>query len=89
MAENSLTLTLGYDNTDFTRKYRFTNLTDEQCAGAKAKILQYNANLPAADKNIFVSDDYDASDPQNVVGTLKGIVAAQYETVEYTRIPLN
>lgn len=88
MAEttNSVTVTLGYANTDFTRKYKFNNLTAEQCAGAKARILSYNANLPEDDKSVFISDDYDTA--QNI-GTLTGIVAAQYETVEYTRIPLN
>lgn len=88
MAEttNSVTLTLGYTKTDFTRKYKFSGLTAEQCAGAKARILSYNANLPEDDKRIFISDDYDSAAG---VGSLTGIVAAQYETVEYTRIPLN
>lgn len=86
MADISITLTLGYKNTDFTRKYKLSNVTAEAAAGAKAKILAYNANVPAADKLVFISDDYDS---ENDIGTFESIVAAQYESVEYTRINLN
>lgn len=86
MAETSITLTLGYKNTDFVRKYKFNKVTSAAAASAKAKVLAYNANIPEADKRIFISDDYDAD---NDIGTFEKIVAAQYETTEYTRIPLN
>lgn len=86
MADISITLTLGYKNTDFTRKYKLNNVTAEACENAKAKVMEYNANVPAADKLVFISDDYDS---ENDIGTFEKIVAAQYESVEYTRINLN
>lgn len=86
MADISITLTLGYKNTDFTRKYKLNNVTAEAAAGAKAKIMAYNDNVPEADKLVFISDDYDSA---NDIGTFEKITAAQYESVEYTRINLN
>lgn len=86
---NSVTLTMAYTGTDFTRKYKLDNVSDSALSTVKAKVLAYNANLPAADKQIFISDDYDASDPEDIIGSLASITAAQYESVEYTRINLN
>ena len=86
---NSVTLTMAYTGTDFTRKYKLDGVSLNDLAQVKTKVLAYNANLPAADKQIFISDDYDASDPEEIIGTLASITAAQYETVEYTRINLN
>lgn len=87
--ELSITLTLGFTGTDFKRKYKFNGVTQNACTTAAAKIKAYNANVPAADKKVFISDDYDDSDPNNIVGEFASIVAAQYEAVEYTKIPLN
>lgn len=42
---NSATLTFGYTNTDFTRKYTFNNLSAADCAGLKAKVLELNASI--------------------------------------------
>lgn len=86
---NSVTLTMSYKNTDFKRKYKIDNVATADLANVKAKVLAYNANVPAADKQIFISDDYDASDPEDIIGTFESISAASYETVEYTRINLN
>ena len=86
---NSVTLTMAYTGTDFTRKYKLDGVDSADLATVKAKVLAYNANIPAADKQIFISDDYDASDPEEIIGSLASIAAAQYETVEYTRINLN
>ena len=86
---NSVTLTMAYTGTDFTRKYKLDGVATADLATVKAKVLAYNANIPAADKQIFISDDYDASDPEEIVGELASITAAQYESVEYTRINLN
>lgn len=85
---NSVTLTLGYSNTDFTRKYKFTGMDSSAFTGVKSKIQAYNAAIPAADKKVFISDDYDDTDSENVIGEFAGIVAAQYETTEETSIPL-
>lgn len=87
-AINSITLTLGYSNTDFTRKYKFTGMDSSAFTSVKAKVQAYNAAIPAADKKIFISDDYDDTDSENIIGEFAGIVAAQYESVEETNIPL-
>lgn len=89
MAELSLTVTLGYRNTDFQRKYKFNGITQQAAETAKAKIKAYNADIPAADKKVFISDDYDNSDPDHIIGEFESIVAAQYESVTYERINLN
>ena len=86
---NSVTLTMAYTGTDFTRKYKLDGVSVADLAQVKAKVLAYNANLPAEDKQIFISDDYDASDPENIIGTFESITSASYEVVEYTRINLN
>lgn len=85
---NSVTLTLGYSNTDFTRKYKITGMDSSAFSSVKTKILAYNAAIPTADKTVFISDDYDPSDSENVIGEFAGIVAAQYDTTEETNIPL-
>lgn len=83
---NSVTLTMAYTGTDFTRKYKLDNVAVGDLASVKTKVLAYNSNLPAADKSIFISDDYDATQG---IGELASISAASYEVVEYTRINLN
>ncbi len=86
---NSATITLGYTGTDFTRKYKFENLTSEQCAGLKAKVLALNASISGGTddglSDFFISDDYDAT---KGIGTFSGITAAQYETTIVTDIPV-
>lgn len=83
---NSVTLKMAYTGTDFTRSYKLDKVPNAALSSVKAKILAYNSNLPAADKKIFISDDYDA---ENNIGELASITAASYETVDYTRINLN
>ena len=85
---NSVTLTMSYTGTEFKRKYKL-DVADSALSSVKAKVLAYNESIPAADKQIFISDDYDNSDPENVIGELASISAASYEVVEYTRINLN
>ena len=90
---NSATLTFGYTNTDFTRKYTFNNLSAADCAGLKAKVLALNASIEGGtDGNLgdfFISDDFDATDSENVIGKFNGIVAAQFESSTVTDIPLS
>ena len=38
-AENSVTVTLGYTNTEFTRKYKFGGVSASALPNVKAKIL--------------------------------------------------
>lgn len=83
---NSITLTMAYTGTDFTRKYKLDGVSAANLQNVKAKVLAYNENLSATDKKIFISDDYNATQG---IGELASITAASYETVEYTRINLN
>lgn len=90
---NSVTLTFGYKGTDFTRKYKFDDVENGALSSVKANVFAFNASIAGGtagdvDK-FFISDDYDASDPQNVVGELASITAAQYDAVETTIINLN
>lgn len=88
----SVTMTFGYSNTDVTRKYKFDVVSEEALEAAKDKILAINASLKAGTdgglSTFFRSDDYDATDPENVVGLFTGIVAAQTDEVEATDIDL-
>ena len=80
---NSVILTLGYTNTDFTRQLKIDNVESGALSSVKANILDFNASvtggLSAADglAEFFISDDYDASDSENVIGEFNGIVGAQ------------
>ena len=85
---NSVTLTFGYTGTEFTRKFKINDVALEDLSSVKSKILAYNADIPAADKKIFISDDYDDEDPNNIIGEFNGIVAAQIDMVDETAIPL-
>lgn len=89
---NSAKLTFGYTNTDFTRQYTFNNLSTADCEGIKAKVLALNASIAGGTDgdlgDFFISDDYDATDSENVIGKFNGIVAAQYEASTVTDIPL-
>jgi|GEM_PF-1346779 len=82
----SIELTFGYSNTDFSRTYKIDDVDVTALSTAKAKIRAYNANIPAADKKIFISDDYDASDSENIVGEFTGITAAKIIRVIETKI---
>ena len=85
---NSVTMTLGFSNTEFTRKLKLENVADEAISGVKSKILAVNASLSGGNdgglKEFFISDDYDATDSNNVVGQLTGITAAQIDETEVT-----
>ena len=86
---NSVTLTFGYTGTDFTRTFKIADVDDSALPSVKTKILAYNAAIPAADKKVFISDDYDASDPEDIIGEFAGIVAAKYTVDSVTNINLN
>ena len=87
-ATNSVILTFGYTGTEFTRNYKIADVSNEDLETVKAKIRAYNADIPAADKKVFISDDYDDSDSENIIGEFNGIVAAQVDMVNETVIPL-
>ena len=89
---NSVILTLGYTNTDFTRQLKIDNVESGALSSVKANILDFNASvtggLSAADglAEFFISDDYDASDSENVIGEFNGIVGAQIVEETITEI---
>lgn len=86
---NSVILTFGYSNTDFQRNYKFANVENAALSSVKSKIIAYNANIPAADKKIFIADDYDDMDEENIIGEFVGIVAAKVQTDVENDINLN
>ena len=65
---NSITLTFGYDGTDFTRKYKFEDVEDEALSTVAEKVKAINASLAAGTDdglgNFFLSDD---GKPFNVI----------------------
>ena len=78
-----ITLTLGYNNTSETRNYKITDVDESIQSSLKTNIQNYNQNIVEADRNIFISDDYDSS--QNI-GTLKKIVGGKFVKVTETPI---
>ena len=86
---NYIAVTLGYSNTDFQRTYKIADVDSDALPNVKTKIRAYNANIPAADKKVFISDDYDASDSENIVGEFTGIIAAKIVQDEEEDINLN
>ena len=87
---NSATLTFGYTNTDFTRKYKFEGLTTAQCTTLKTKVRAINASLAGGTAGglsaFFISDDFDAT---TGTGYFSSITAAQYEASTLTEIDLS
>ena len=79
--EYKIYLKLGYTNTDFKRQLTFGNVPESIVSGVKQNVLNYNSTLPAADKNIFIADDYDSVQG---IGALSGIVEAKIEHVQET-----
>lgn len=74
---NYVGLTIGYEDTDQTREYKFSDVPQEALSSVEAKIIAYNANVPAGDKLVFVSDDGD---------NMSSIVSAYIQTVVETPI---
>ena len=78
--KNSVTLTFGYADTDYTRKYKFDNVADEELNSVKDKILEVNGNANGIGE-VFISEDGQHG--------FTGIVAAQIDSVEEEIINLN
>ena len=81
MADNSITLTLGFEDTDFTRQLKFDNLPDTALVvnTLKERILAVNESLSAGTagglSTFFLSDEGD---------NFTGIVAAKTDSVTET-----
>jgi len=73
----TLTLTLGYKDTNFIRKMKFGGLSDADLTNLVANVQAFNASIAGGTDDglneFFVSDDFDAT---NNIGTLAGITAA-------------
>lgn len=86
---NSATLTFSFTGTDFTRKYKFDDLTQAQCEALKTNVKAINASLTAGTAGglsaFFISDDFDATQG---IGYFEAISAAQYEASTITEIDL-
>ena len=86
-------MVFGYSNTDFTRTYNFSGLSQAALANLKSNVLAVNASLSAGTDdglaNFFRSDDYDASDAENIIGKFTGIVALQSVADVEEDIPLS
>lgn len=81
MAEsNSVTMTFGYQGTDFTRKYKFDNVSASALTGVKAGIKAVNASLEAGTAGglslFFIADDFNGT-----IGAFNAITAAQIDSV--------
>lgn len=91
--ENFVTITLGFGGTTETRKYKFDDVDDSDLEDVKTKVQALNASLAAGtDEGLaefFRSDDYNAADPNNIVGEFNRIVAAQIDEVTTTEIDLS
>ena len=74
---NYVGLTIGYENTTQTREYKFSDVPQGALSSVESKIAAYNANVPAGDKLVFVSDDGD---------NMTSIVSAYYVTVVETPV---
>ena len=90
----SITLTLGYSGTTFKRNFKIEGISDElENSAIVANIKAVNASLSGGTddglKEFFISDDYDATDSNNVIGELCTISAAVIDDVDYTDIDLN
>lgn len=78
----SLSIEMSYDNTNFTRKYDFLNLSADEYTGAKDRIKAINVSLAGGTagglSDFFVADDY----VEGEQGRLSKISAAELKTVE-------
>lgn len=78
--ERSITVELGYEGTDFKRRYKISGVSEAAFNNLKDKILAFNDNVPEEAKTVFVSDDGE--------GEMKGIAAALWSLVEDEAINL-
>lgn len=91
MAEKSAILTLGYTNTDFTRKLTISGVADSFSFNTiEQRAIAVNESLAAGTagglEDFFLADDYDDSDPQNIKGKLNRITNLRVETITETKI---
>lgn len=90
---NSVTIKLGYTGTDFTREYKFTDVSASALSSVKTRILEINNVLTNTPESVsarkltdnFVADSYVIG---GTSGKMKAIVDATIVTEQITKIPL-
>lgn len=73
---NNVYIDLAYEDTDFTRTYKLQNVSYGSLSSVAQKVINYNANVPANDKKIFVSDDGDHM--TSIAGAKAEIITTSY-----------
>ena len=93
---NSIKITAGYTGTDYTRDYTISGVADSICASPDAvanKIKAINASLAGGTSagldTTFRSEDYDATDAQNIIGKFDKITAAKIVEKQETILNIN
>lgn len=74
---------LAYENSDFTRELKFADVKASVISGVETAVQNFNSNVTAQEKNIFIADDYDGTN-----GKLDKIAEARVETLTETIINL-
>ena len=90
--KNTVTITMGYEGTDFQRKIKFDGVADSIVSDVKDKCKAINASLAAGTDGglgeFFRADTY-AAGASATIGTFNAITAAQIDSVEIEYINLN
>lgn len=88
-----LSLVLGYSNTDFTRLMKIENVPASALSSVANATIALNASLAAGTDDgladFFRADDFDDSDPNNVVGKLSAIKSIYSNVITTEPIDLN
>lgn len=92
-AKRSVTFKMGYTNTDFTRNFKIDDVANSAFNNIPVRAKAINDSLAAGTdgglSDFFLADDYDASDPNNIIGKFNRIISIQSEVtteeVIYTR----
>lgn len=89
---NSVQMKLKYTNTTFERQMTISEIADDDLPQIKSKILAINASLAGGTdgglSDFFVADDYDASDPEFIIGKFNNISEAKIISINEREIPL-
>ena len=76
-SDNRIVLSLGYENSTQVRQYSYGGVSTADLPNVEARIMAYNANIPANDKLVFVDDNGNH---------MSSIVSAKVEQITETYI---
>lgn len=86
-------ITMGYSNTDFSRKYTIADVPQSAYANIEAQAISVNDSLASGTDgglaDFFRSDDYDDSNPQQIIGRFNRITDLRSKVQTVNNIPLN